>query len=149
MFTNTSYNKKIINVYYSGIKINHRIYNISIGKKLSIGFIKNNYDVLDISDRDYKNYAIFNKSSFENYLLNTIKNYQPGILIFGHSSLITYDLLKKIKLLSPNLKIIEWNEDYLGKNGPNSSENFNNLKSKENLVDHFFVTTNPNYHMES
>ena len=32
-----------------------------------------------------------------------------------------------------------------GKNGPNSSENFNNLKSKENLVDHFFVTTNPNY----
>ena len=59
--------------------------------------------------------------------------------------MITYDLLKKIKLLSPNLKIIEWNEDYLGKNGPNSSENFNNLKSKENLVDHFFVTTNPNY----
>tara|TARA_B100000963_G_C22627193_1_gene672952 strand:- start:1026 stop:3083 length:2058 start_codon:yes stop_codon:yes gene_type:complete len=143
LFKPINYNKnKIINVYYSGIKINHRIYNISIGKKLSIGFIKNNYDVLDISDRDYKNYTILNKLGFENYLLNTIKNYQPGILIFGHSSLITLDLLKKIKTSSPNIKIVEWNEDYLGKDGPNSRENFRNLKSKEGLIDYFFVTTN-------
>ncbi len=146
LLLNINYNKKkIINIYYSGIKINHRIYNISIGKKLSIGFIKNNYDVLDISDRDYKNYSIFNKSNFESYLINTIKNYQPSILIFGHSSLITMELLKKIKAYSPKIKIIEWNEDYLGKNGPNSRENFNNLKKKEKVIDYFFVTTNPNH----
>ena len=133
---------KIINIYYSGLKINHRIYNISIGKKLSSGFIKNNYDVLDISDRDYEKNNLF-QNSFSEYLLKTIKNYQPSILIFGHSSLITCDLLSKIKKLNPNLKIAEWNEDYLGKEGPDSKKNFKNLKLKEDLIDYFFVTTAP------
>jgi len=57
--------KKIINIYYSGIKINHRIYNISIGKKLTSGFIKNNYDVLDISDRDFASNNFFKNKSLD------------------------------------------------------------------------------------
>lgn len=135
--------KKIINIYYSGIKINHRIYNISIGKKLSSGFIRNNYDVLDISDRDFYSNNFFKKKSFAVYLIQTIKNYQPSILFFGHSSLLNVELIKQIKKMYPNLKIIEWNEDYLGKKGPDSKENFKNLKDKEHLIDYFFVTTDP------
>lgn len=135
--------KKIINIYYSGIKINHRIYNISIGKKLTSGFIKNNYDVLDISDRDFYSNNFFKNKNFADYLIETIKNYQPGILFFGHSSLLNLDLIKKIKIMYPNLKIAEWNEDYLGKKGPDSRENFKNLKEKEYLIDYFFVTTDP------
>jgi glycosyltransferase involved in cell wall biosynthesis len=44
---------RIINIYNSGQKLNHRLYNISIGKKFTNGFIRNGHDVLEISDRDY------------------------------------------------------------------------------------------------
>ena len=44
---------RIINLYNSGQKLNHRLYNISIGKKFTNGFIRNGHDVLEISDRDF------------------------------------------------------------------------------------------------
>ena len=52
---------KIINLYNQGQKLNHRLYNISLGKKFTNGFIRNGHDVLEISDRDFlrKNNKIF------------------------------------------------------------------------------------------
>ena len=44
---------KIINLYNQGQKLNHRLFNISVGKKFTNGFIRNNHDVLEISDRDF------------------------------------------------------------------------------------------------
>ena len=43
-----NYNKnklRIINIYNSGQKSNHRLYNISLGKKFTNGFIRNGHDV--------------------------------------------------------------------------------------------------------
>ena len=52
---------KILNLYNQGQKHNHRLYNISLGKKFTNGFIRNNHDVLEISDRDYlRNNKTFN-----------------------------------------------------------------------------------------
>jgi len=44
---------KIINIYNQGQKLNHRLFNISLGKKFTNGFIRNDHDVLEISDRDF------------------------------------------------------------------------------------------------
>ena len=44
-----------MNIYNLGQKLNHRLYNISLGKKFTNGFIRNNHDVLEISDRDFIN----------------------------------------------------------------------------------------------
>ena len=44
---------RIVNIYNAGQKLNHRLYNISIGKKFTNGFIRNGHDVLEISDRDF------------------------------------------------------------------------------------------------
>ena len=44
---------RIINIYNTGQKNFHRLYNISLGKKFTNGFIRNGHDVLEISDRDY------------------------------------------------------------------------------------------------
>ena len=55
---------KILNIYNQGQKLDHRLFNISIGKKFSNGFIRNGHDVLEISDRDF----IKNNRSFS---LNT------------------------------------------------------------------------------
>ena len=51
-----NYNKnkvRILNIYNIGQKLNHRLYNISLGKKFTNGFIRNGHDVLEISDRDF------------------------------------------------------------------------------------------------
>ena len=78
-----------------GIKILHiadmhnrhqgRLY-YSSGKKLNNGFIKNDFNVLQISDRDFLQSNIFNykKTTFINYLNNTIINFNPDIVILGH-----------------------------------------------------------------
>jgi glycosyltransferase involved in cell wall biosynthesis len=54
---------RIINIYNTGQKISHRLYNISLGKKFTNGFIRNGHDVLEISDRDFVrgNYSLFKK----------------------------------------------------------------------------------------
>ena len=37
---------KIINLYNQGQKLNHRLFNISLGKKFTNGFVRNGHDVL-------------------------------------------------------------------------------------------------------
>ena len=59
----------------------------STGKKLNNGFIKNNFNVLQISDRDFLQSNIFNykKSYFLNHINNTIENFKPNIVLLGDS----------------------------------------------------------------
>ena len=75
------------------------MYNISLGKKFTNGFIRNGHDVLEISDRDFiKNNKTFNllkdsRVNFQKYLIETCKNYNPDLLFFGHSNNIELILL--------------------------------------------------------
>ena len=76
---------KIINIYNQGQKLNHRLYNISLGKKFTNGFIRNNHDVLEISDRDFLRNnkslnLIPNKDNLQKFLINTFKNYNPDMI---------------------------------------------------------------------
>ena len=94
---------KIINLYNQGQKLNHRLFNISLGKKFTNGFIRNGHDVLEISDRDFiKNNKTFNllqdsRVNFQNYLIETCKNYNPDLLFFGHSKNIDLDTIHELK----------------------------------------------------
>ena len=48
-FKNLSFNKnklRILNIYNVAQKLNHRIYNLSLGKKFTNGFIRNGHDVV-------------------------------------------------------------------------------------------------------
>ena len=73
-FFKINFNKKklkIINLYNQGQKLNHRLFNISLGKKFTNGVIRNGHDVLEISDRDFlrnnKSFSLIpNKSNFQN-----------------------------------------------------------------------------------
>ena len=71
---------RIINIYNTGQKLNHRLYNISLGKKFTNGFIRNEHDVLEISDRDFirqnRNFSFTNNSGnkFQNYLIESRLN---------------------------------------------------------------------------
>ena len=139
---------KIINLYNQGQKLNHRLYNISLGKKFTNGFIRNNHDVLEISDRDFiKNNKTFNlipsKINFQKYLLETFKNYNPDLLFFGHTKNIDLNTIDELKSYNKNLIISQWNEDPVMPSLNYSKQNISNINLYSNFVDHNFITTHP------
>ena len=140
---------RIINIYNAGQKLNHRLYNISLGKKFTNGFIRNGHDVLEISDRDFikQNRAISftsNSSSvFQKYLIETFKNYNPDLLFFGHTKNINAETLKQVRSINKNLIISQWNEDPVMPSLDYSKTNIANILNYANLVDHNFITTDP------
>jgi len=139
---------KIINLYNQGQKLNHRLYNISLGKKFTNGFIRNNHDVLEISDRDYikinRSFNLIpNKNNFQNYLLESFKNYNPDLLFFGHTKNIELSTLDELRNHNKNLIISQWNEDPVMPSLDYSKQNIANINLYSNIVDHNFITTDP------
>ncbi len=139
---------KIINLYNQGQKLNHRLYNISLGKKFTNGFIRNNHDVLEISDRDFlRNNKTFNfiqnHNNFQKFLIETFKNYNPDLLFFGHTKNIDLNTINEIRSINQNLIISQWNEDPIMPSLNYSKKNLYNLNLYSNLVDHNFITTHP------
>ena len=139
---------RIINIYNNGQKLNHRLYNISLGKKFTNGFIRNEHDVLEISDRDYvkqnRNFSIKNTyEKFQEYLIETFKNYNPDFLFFGHTKNIALETIDKFRTLNSNLIISQWNEDPIMPSLNYSKSNIKNISYYANLVDHNFITTDP------
>ena len=139
---------RIVNIYNAGQKLNHRLINISLGKKFTNGFIRNGHDVLDISDRDFlkvdKFTNIFNKkNNFQKYLIDTFRNYNPDFLFFGHSNNINIDTINEFKSINKNLIISQWNEDPIMSSLDYSKKNIANINLYSNIVDHNFITTHP------
>ncbi|WP_440915682.1 glycosyltransferase [Candidatus Pelagibacter sp.] len=150
-FFKINFNKKklkIINLYNQGQKLNHRLFNISLGKKFTNGFIRNGHDVLEISDRDFlrnnKSFKLIpNQSNFQNFLIETFKNYNPDIVFFGHTKNIELNTLDEFKSINKNLILSQWNEDPVMPSLNYSKQNISNIKLYSNFVDHNFITTEP------
>ena len=139
---------RILNIYNLAQKLNHRIYNLSLGKKFTNGFIRNGHDVIEISDRDFvrlnKSIRFFDyKDKFHTYLIETFKNYNPDLILFGHSNNINQDILNDFRKLNKNIIISQWNEDPLMEGLDDTSANISKIKNFISLVDHSFITTNP------
>ena len=139
---------RIINIYNTGQKNFHRLYNISLGKKFTNGFIRNGHDVLEISDRDYirqkRTLLQINPSDkFQDYLIQTFKNYNPDLIFFGHTQNITRETLSEIKNLNNNVILSQWNEDPIMKSLSYSKKNIENISNYSDIVDHNFITTDP------
>ena len=139
---------KIINLYNQGQKLNHRLFNISLGKKFTNGFIRNGHDVIEISDRDYlKNNKSFNlipdDNKFQNYIIETFKNYNPDLLFFGHTKNLKLETLDELKSINKNLIISQWNEDPVMPSLKYSKKNIHNINLYADFVDHNFITTHP------
>ena len=139
---------KIINLYNQGQKLNHRLFNISLGKKFTNGFVRNGHDVLEISDRDYmknnKSFSLIpNKDNFQNFLIESFKNYNPDILFFGHTKNLNLETIDKLRSINKNLIISQWNEDPVMSGLDYSKKNVSNINYYADYVDHNFITTHP------
>jgi len=139
---------RIINIYNTGQKLNHRLYNISLGKKFTNGFIRNGHDVLEISDRDFirqnRGFTFKNSSlKFQEYLIETFKNYNPDFLFFGHTKNVSASTIHQFKSINKNLIISQWNEDPIMPSLDYSKKNIENIAYYSDIVDHNFITTDP------
>ena len=140
-------NYRIMNIYNMGQKLNHRLYHISLGRKITNGLIRLGHDVLEISDRDYvKRNRVLNllstQNKFNEYLINTFKIYKPDFLFFGHSDHINIDTIKEFRRLNSNIIISQWNEDPLMTSIKDTFLNINKIYKYKNYVDNTFVTSN-------
>ena len=143
-------NFKIIHISNFGNRQANRLYNISIAKKISNGLIRNGHDVIDISDRDVVRLnrgirSFRGLDYFNNLLLETIENYKPDALILGHVNNIKEETFEIIKKNNKNLKLTQWFEDNLSKNGPDPQVNLNNFTKYIKYLDHSFVTSDPKF----
>ena len=140
---------KIINIYNLGQKLNHRLYNISVGKKFTNGFIRNGHDVIEISDRDYikqnRNFSLISTNrKFQVYLIETFKNYNPDLIFFGHTNNIDLKTFAEFKEINKKIIINQWNEDPIMTSLQDSKSNIEKISFYKNIVDHNFITTDPN-----
>jgi len=137
-----------------GIKILHiadmhnrhqgRLY-YSSGKKLNNGFIKNDFNVLQISDRDFLQSNIFNykKTTFINYLNNTIINFNPDIVILGHVDSLNEKDFFQLKNNHKNVKFSQYFVDTLDPKFEKFSQHQKRFFLKYQICDTNFITTDP------
>ena len=118
------------------------------GRRLNNGFIRLGHSVLEFSDRDiikhYKSIKDYTGSKTLNKkLINTVYNYRPDLLIFGHADLIKGETLAYLKDNYKNLRIAQWFLDPLVKNGPDYNKNKSRILDKIEFTDANFITTSP------
>ena len=118
------------------------------GRRLNNGFIRLGHSVLEFSDRDIvKHYKSLNdytgSRTLNQKLINTVYNYKPDLLIFGHADLIKDNTLAYLKDNYKNLKIAQWFLDPLVKNGPDYEKNKARILDKIKFTDANFITTSP------
>ena len=118
------------------------------GRRLNNGFIRLGHSVLEFSDRDIvKHYKSFTdhtgSNSLNRKLINTVYNYKPDLLIFGHADLIKSSTISYLKDNYKNLKVAQWFLDPLIKNGPDYIKNKNRILDKIKFTDTNFLTTSP------
>ena len=138
-------NVKILHIADMHFRHQGRLY-YSTGKKLYNGFIKNNYNVLQISDRDFLQSNIFNykKKIFINYLENTISNFLPDVILFGHVDSLNEKDLFRLKDKYKKIKFSQYFVDTLDNNFENFEHHKNRFFLKYQICDTNFITTDPN-----
>ena len=133
--------KKVLHLSNFDERSNYRLANINIANKISNGFIKNNIQVFNFSDRYFQSKNNF--ISLDSKILEIVKNIRPDLLLLGHTNSIKLETLEIVKKVSPETKISFWYEDSINKLGPDFFQNKLFVEKYKKFVDKFFITTSP------
>jgi len=130
---------KILHVSNFGDRHNGRLY-WNQCFKISNGFVRNGHNVYNFSDRDKSRSSILNKfnqnRSVQKELLETIKNFDPDLIVLGHADRVNLNTLDIIRSKNKNIRIIEWNVDNL-----HLDNTKNKLQKRSKYLDGIFSTT--------
>ncbi len=118
------------------------------GRRLNNGFIRNNHNVLTISDRDiiHNNKGFKDLSgtkSLQTKIIDTFNNFKPDLLVLGHADRVSTETLSQLKEIDKNIKMSQWFLDPLSKFGPDHENNSKRILDKIDLMDASFLTTDP------
>lgn len=133
---------KILHISNFDEKNDYRLNSINIAKKISNGFIKENLNIVNFSDRYFSQQNIF--SDMNDKIINIIENIKPNLIILGHTNSLELNTLKYIKGTFSNIKIAFWYEDSVNINGPDYDKNKKFIEKYKDYVDQYFVTTDRN-----
>jgi len=141
-FNNNNNNNRILHIANFDEKNDYRLSNINLATKISNGFIKENFQTTNFSDRFFsKQNAFFN---IDDKIINIIKNLKPNLILLGHTNSLKTETLKNIKDKFSEIKIAFWYEDSINKRGPDYIKNKNFIEKYQNYVDQYFITTDKN-----
>ena len=116
----------------------------STGRKISLGFIKNNINLLQLGDRDLLSGTLLNRNSFlYDAIKKSIINFNPDIVLFGHVDNLEYNDFTSLKEKFKNIIFSQYFVDTLDKNFINFEKHKSRFLSKSQFCDINFVTTNP------
>ena len=132
---------KIIHISNFGIRTNHRLFNLSISKKISNGLIRNGHDVIDFDYRNH-NSKIFIQNSLDKKIEDIANNYRPNLILLGHNNCLKRNTINVIKK-KYNTKFALWYEDHVMYGDPNYKNNLNLIELNHDLIDQYFITTSP------
>ena len=114
-------------------------------RKISNGLIRNGHMVHDFSYRDVaRNESLLGVKwlgieKMNRRLIDTVQAIEPNLLLLGHSELVRNQTIIDLRCKLPNMKIAMWWVDPL--DGFLVNRNF--FIERINLVDDFFLTTEP------
>ena len=132
---------KIIHISNFDIRSSHRLFNLSIAKKISNGLIRNGHDVIDFDYRNH-NHKLLDKKSLDKKVIEISNNYRPNLILLGHNNCLSRDTINLIQK-SHNTKFSLWYEDHVMKGDPNYSKNLKLIETNHDLIDQYFITTSP------
>ena len=132
---------KILHISNFGVKNDHRLFNLSIAKKISNGFIRNGHDVINF---DYRNHieGFFSNNTLDKKIITIAKNYRPDLILFGHNNSLSRSSLLTLKEKF-SVKIALWFEDHVMKGDPSYRRNLDLIEKNSDLIDNYFITTSP------
>ncbi len=137
-------NIKILHVTNFNERHDGRLF-YNTGRRINNGFVRLNHSVLTISDRDIiSNHRTLKDMDGSKKLnlkvLDTISNYVPDLIVFGHADSINIDTLDFIRAYYPGIKMTQW---FLDKMDSGWIRNKKRFMDKINLMDCSFCTTHP------
>ncbi len=141
---NHSNDIKILHVADMHNRHNGRLF-YSTGKKLNNGFIKNNFNVIQISDRDFLQKNIFNykKYNFISHLNKTIDNFRPHIILFGHVDSLNENDFFVLRNKYKEIFFSQYFVDTLDPNFEKIDQHKKRFFLKYQICDTNFITTDP------
>jgi len=115
---------------------------VATGRKLFNGMIRNNYKVLEYSERDIAKFEAplgikpLGLRNANRRLIETALNFQPDLILMGHCDIVTSATLRALKQRLPAVKLLYRNVDPLWE-----ARNVERIRYRMNDVDVLFVST--------
>ena len=136
-------NLKVLHITDFHLRHNSRLY-YSTARKLNNGFIRNNFYVNELSERDFdKKLFFFDNKNYNKKIIEIIENLNPALIVLGHCTRINFQTFEYIKKIHPSIKIAQWYVDSLIPTGPDYNSHLKTFQKYNDFIDCSFVTSDP------